>query len=461
MDRTPAADRGTSSARDRVARGAARATGAILRRTGAGGGSALPGTVLERLSPGFVERRAAAFGDGVVIVSGTNGKTTTASMLRTILRASGIQTAGNESGSNLRRGVASALMEAPATARMAVLEVDEAALPALVRAMRPRALVLTNVFRDQLDRYWETETIARHLADAMDAAPAGCRVIANADDPLLWHRAREHDVVGFGVASLVGAAATGSRADAEPEACPRCGETLSYAGRTIAHLGRARCTACSWASVAPEYEATVVSSSGMSGIVVKIRGHTIHLGIGGVHNAYNAAAALAAAAVLGVSEERAAKALEEFRPRFGRSEEFSAEGHAGWLFLMKNPAGAGVVIREVTEDERVGAVVVAVSDQIADGRDISWIWDVDFERLGAAGLPTVASGRRAADVAVRLKYAGESPVGVDPEPRGALRTAASAAGQGRSIAVLATYTAMLDVRRALTHSRRARLEDVG
>jgi len=461
MDAEAAAGRGTSSARDRVARGAARATGAVLRWTGAGGGSALPGTVLERLSPGFVERRAAGFADGVVVVSGTNGKTTTASMLRSILRHSGVETVGNESGSNLRRGVASALMDSPATARMAVIEADEAALPALVKALLPRVLVLTNVFRDQLDRYWETETIAAHLEAAMDAAPSGCRVVANADDPLLWHRAREHDVVGFGVAPFAGVESSAGGADAEPEACPRCGAPLTYSGRTIAHLGRARCTVCEWASVAPEYEATILSSQGVEGITLRIRGRTIDLPVGGVHNAYNAVAALAAAACVGVPEDRAARALESFRPRFGRSEEFSADGHLGWLFLMKNPAGAGVVIREVTEDPRIGAVVVSVSDQIADGRDISWIWDVDFERLEAAGLPTVASGRRAADVAVRMKYAGTAPVDVQPEPRAAIRAAADAAGDDGRVAVLATYTAMLEVRHALTRSRRGRLEDAG
>lgn len=461
MDGRITEDRGTGSARDRVARGAARATGAVLRWTGAGGGSALPGTVLERLSPGYVERRAAAFADGVVVVSGTNGKTTTASMLRSILRASGIETVGNESGSNLRRGVASALMNAPATARMAVIEADEAALPALTMALRPRVLVLTNVFRDQLDRYWETETIAGHLAAAMRAAPAGCRVVANADDPLLWHRAREHDVVGFGVAPFAREGDAAGGADAEPEACPRCGAPLTYTGRTIAHLGRAHCTACAWASVPPEYEATIVASHGVAGITVKIRGQTIELQVGGMHNAYNAAAALAAAACVGVPEDRAARALEAFRPRFGRAEEFASHGHQGWIFLMKNPAGAGVVIREVAEDGRIGAVVVAVSDQIADGRDISWIWDVDFERLAAAGLPAVASGRRAADVAVRMKYAGSPPIDVEPEPRAAIRAASGAAGEARGVAVLATYTAMLDVRHALTRSRRSRLEDAG
>jgi len=453
------ADRaGRPTLRDRTGRAAARTAGAVLRRTGAGGGTALPGIIVERLSPGFVSRRAGAFPAGVVAVSGTNGKTTTASMLRTILRAEGVATAGNESGSNLRRGIASALLEAPASAQTAVLEIDEAALPGLVRSVRPRLLVLTNVFRDQLDRYGETETIASHLAAAMSSLPAGARVVANADDPLLWHRAREHDVVGFGVEPVADAEA--GAADAEPEACPRCGDRLGYRGRTMAHLGRVHCPGCSWTSTAPEFEARVVESRGVGGLTVAIRGQEIRLPLGGIHNAYNAAGALAAADVLGVPPDRAGPALASFRPRFGRSEEMRVGGRPVWLLLMKNPAGAGVVIREVAEDARIGAVVVAVSDQVADGRDISWIWDADFERLESAGLPTVASGRRAPDTAVRLRYAGTAPTSVEPDLAAAIGAAADVAGEGRGVAVLATYTAMLECRRALTGSRRSRLEDL-
>jgi lipid II isoglutaminyl synthase (glutamine-hydrolysing) len=446
-----------ATARDRAARGVARTVGLGLRLTGAGGGTALPGTVLDRLSPGYLERRVRALTDGVVVVSGTNGKTTTASMLRSITRAAGIETAGNESGSNLRRGILSALIETPASARLGVFEVDEAALPGLTPELGPKILVLTNVFRDQLDRYGETETIAAHLAAAMRALPPRAQVLANADDPMLWHRAREHDGAGFGVEPIPGT--TESAADAEPEACPRCGAPLDYTGRTIAHLGRARCPSCLWASVPPEFEARILESRGLAGLSLEIRGQKIDLALGGVHNAYNAAAAVAAADALGIPIASSARALSAFRPRFGRSEEFSFEGRQGWLLLMKNPAGAGVVIREVVEDPRIGAAVVAVSDQIADGRDISWIWDADFERLGEARLPVVPSGRRAADVAVRLRYAGVESVQAEPEPRVALRAASRAAGDGRGVAVLATYTAMLDVRRALTRSRRDRLED--
>jgi UDP-N-acetylmuramyl tripeptide synthase len=435
----------------------ARAVGLGIRVTGAGGGSALPGLVLDRLSPGFIERRAGAFPDGVVVVSGTNGKTTTASMLRSILRAGGLETAGNESGSNLRRGIAVALADAPSTARIAVLEVDEAALPGLIAELRPKILVLTNVFRDQLDRFGETETIAAHLTAAMRALPAGAQVVANADDPLLWHRAREHDGAAFGVEPVPGT--TASAADAEPEACPRCGSPLAYAGRTIAHLGRARCPSCSWASVSPEFEARILDSRGLAGITLEIRGQKVLLALGGIHNAYNAAAAVAAADALGIPVATWAGALRAFQPRFGRSEEFSFAGHRGWVLLMKNPAGAGVVIREVVEDPRIGAAVVAVSDQIADGRDVSWIWDAEFERLAEARIPLVPSGRRADDVAVRLRYAGADALPAESEPESALRAAVRAAGDGRGVAVLATYTAMLDVRRTLTHSRRKRLED--
>ena len=446
-----------ATARDRAARRVARTVGLGLRLTGAGGGTALPGTVLDRLSPGYLERRVRGFADGVVVVSGTNGKTTTASMLRSILRSTGIETAGNESGSNLRRGILSALIETPLSARLAVFEVDEAALPALTPELRPKVLVLTNVFRDQLDRYGETETIAAHLSAAMRALPPEGQVVANADDPMLWHRAREHDGAGFGVEPIPGAAT--SAADAEPETCPRCGAQLEYTGRTLAHLGRARLPVLLLGVGSSRVRGADPGIAGPRRPHSGDPGQKIDLALGGVHNAYNAAAAVAAAEALGIPIATSARALSAFRPRFGRSEEFSFAGHRAWLLLMKNPAGAGVVIREVVEDPRIGATVVAVSDQVADGRDISWIWDADFERLGEARLPVVPSGRRAADVAVRMRYAGARAVTAEPDPRAALRAAARAAGDGRGVAVLATYTAMLDVRRALTHSRRDRLED--
>jgi UDP-N-acetylmuramyl tripeptide synthase len=445
------------SARDGLAAALARTAGRVLRVTGAGAGSALPGLVVERASPGYLRRRAAALTDGIVAVSGTNGKTTTSSMLRAILRAEGIATVGNESGSNLKRGIASAMLDAPDAARLGVLEIDEAALPALVPELRPRLVVLTNVFRDQLDRYGETETVANLLAAALRRLPSGAAVVANADDPLLWNAAREFGAVGFGLEPIAGA--VGERADAEPETCPRCGARLEYLGRTIAHLGQVRCPACSWASTAPEFRGRVERQDGVSAITVEISGHEVALRLGGVHNAYNAVAAVAAASLLGVPVPRAAEALRSFAPRFGRAEEVRLDDRPAWILLMKNPAGAGVVIDEVVADARIGAVVVAVSDNVADGRDISWIWDADFERLSAAGAPLVPAGRRAADVAVRLRYAGATPLPAQADPLAAMRSAMAACAPPSGVGVLATYTAMLDLRASLTRSRRGRLED--
>lgn len=453
---------GLVAVRDRAAAGLARAAGTVSRVVGAGGGSSLPGLVVERLSPGYVRRRTAGLPGGVVLVSGTNGKTTTASMLRLILRANGVVTAGNETGANLGRGVAAALLTAPPEARMGVFEVDEAALPAVVRDVSPRLLVLTNVFRDQLDRYGETETVARLLRRAAQAAPADAIVLANADDPLLWQSVGPQRPVGFGVGMPEQTNGTGDSpagAAGEPETCPACGADVVHLTRTVAHLGRVRCDACGWASAEPEYPAVVTGSSGVRRMRLEVAGQPVEVALGGLHNAYNVAAAMGAADLLGVPLRRSADALGTFRPRFGRAEELTVDGEPVWLLLMKNPAGAGAVIDQVVTDPGIGSAVVAVSDQIADGRDISWIWDADFEALARWGRPLVPSGRRAADVAVRLKYAGAEPLPAEPAARAAVGVARAAAPANPGVAILATYTAMLDVRQALGAGRRDRLSD--
>jgi len=183
------------------------------------------------------------------------------------------------------------------------------------------------------------------------------------------------------------------------------------------------------------------------------------LPVGGIHNAYNAVAAVAAAAELGIPPHRAISALEAFQARFGRSEELLFDGRPLWLALIKNPAGAGPVIRDVCTDERVGAVLVAISDRDADGRDVSWIWDVEFEGLVSLDAAMVAGGTRAADAAVRLKYAGRIPDAVELDPLAAVRAATGRCPPDGLVAVLATYTAMLDIREVLVGDRSTRVED--
>ena len=454
-----------------IAEAVARVAGKLSRLAGAGAGSSLPGVILERFAPNFVARRASLLPDGCMVVSGTNGKTTTASMIRAILAESGLAVIGNTTGANLYRGVATSLLEAPRSARMAVFEVDEGALPGLVPMLRPRVLVLTNVFRDQLDRFGEPERVASLLRRAADLLPSDAKVVANADDPHLWHAVADLRPIGYGVMMPTrdpaaspepGFAGRSARAttEGEPEACPSCGSQLTFSSRTLANLGRARCDHCGWHSAQPDYEARIESGAGLDSLAFEIRGTQVKLPMGGIHNAYNAAAAIAATGAVGVPLHTAIAALERFEPRFGRSEGLQLDGRPVWLALIKNPAGAGAVIQEVASDPRVGAAVISISDQTADGRDISWIWDADFERLVDLGIPLVPSGRRAYDTAVRLKYAGAEPESPHPDPMTAIRTAQARCRKDPCVvAVLATYTAMLDVRRAFARTRAGRVLD--
>ncbi len=339
---------------------------------------------------------------------------------------------------------------------MAVLEIDEACLPSLLVALRPRLIVLTNIFRDQLDRFGEPESLAAIFHQSIFAVPEGCEIIANADDPLLWHAVEGARPIGFGVEALGGRA---GGPDAEPDACPACGSALTYLARTMAHLGKVWCGVCRWRSNEPAVLAHIAHEAGLGGVDIRLGDVLVHLAVGGIHNAYNAAAAWAAAGALGISPGKIAAALESYRPRFGRSEELSIDGHPVHLMLMKNPAGAGALIEQVASDPRVGAVVVAVSDRVADGRDTSWIWDTDMEHLADVGVPVVASGTRAADVAVRLKYAGAEPASIEPRPLAAARVALGLCPPERLVVMLATYTSMLGIRRAAHHGRRYRVSD--
>lgn len=446
-------------ARDALAVGLARTTRRLSRLSRIGAGSSLPGVVAEALSPGFTSRRAAAVPEGVVVVSGTNGKTTTAAMIGAIFSRAGIPTFGNDTGANLRQGIAAALVEAPAGVRKAVFEVDEGALPSMVSALRPHLLVLTNVFRDQLDRFGETERVVALIREACDLLPAGAAIIANGDDPLLRAALAGRHYVSFGVRSEPEDPTRRGVASAEPEVCPRCGEGLSYEVRTVGHLGRYRCPACSWGWMPTDVEIRVVQRRGLSSIELETEGMAFTLPVGGVYNAYNAAAALAVARFSGICPQPAIAALRLFQPRFGRLEQLTVDGRKVWLALMKNPGSADALIQEIAGDPMLGAVVIALNDAAADGHDVSWIWDVNLEELTAAGVRCVPSGSRAADVAVRLKYTCARVERAQRRPLDAIRTAIALGDHMHPPVVLATYTAMLEVRTALS-GRVARLTDI-
>jgi UDP-N-acetylmuramyl tripeptide synthase len=448
----------SARARDAFAATVASAAGRASRAAHLGGGSSIPGVLLDVLSPGFAGHRAARLPGGVVLVSGTNGKTTVASMVRSILRATGDPTVGNDTGANLHRGIATALLEMPRDARSAVFEVDEAALPATAHELAPRVLVLTNVFRDQMDRFGETERVVGLLGSAAAMLPASSTIVANADDPALWAAVGDREPLAFGVTLPETAAGEPVAFAREAELCPRCGARLVYDAHTIAHLGVWRCEACGLARPRPAIVGEVVSVEGLRAVRVRVDDEVVEVPTGGVHSAYNAVAALAAAQALGIDRRAAIEALERFQPRFGRTERLEVDGRTVWLTLMKNPAGADVLVRAIASDPRMGAVVLAVNDGLADGRDISWIWDVDVERLVAEGHRFVAAGGRADDMAVRVRYAGGEVGTVAPDLTDAIRAALAATPADRDPVVLASYTAMLDLRAAFA-GRRGRLHD--
>jgi len=443
---------------DAAVRGVVSAVRGACRLTRIGGGTSLPGLLVQRLDPGFVARRAMSIDRGTVVVSGTNGKTTTAAMISAVLAANGEEVVTNHSGANLFRGVAAVLARAPTSASAAVFEVDEGALERLVPMLRPKVLVLTNVFRDQLDRFGEPETVARLLREAAEGLPPGTAIVANADDPLLWHSLQHLRPIGFGVRGA--GARSAARLEGEPERCPRCEGSLSYARRTIAHLGQARCGRCGWRSREPDHTAVVAGPAGLASMALSIQDRSLRLQLGGIHNAYNAAAAIAAATALDVPIDDSVRALEAFHASFGRTEELVFRDRPLWLLLAKNPAGTSATVGQVLAQDDARTVVIMVNDRSADGRDVSWIWDADFESLVRGGRRIVAGGTRAAEVAVRIKYAGGSVIGAEEDAARALSAAAEASDPRETLCVLATYTAMLEVRKAVLDSRVARVEEM-
>jgi UDP-N-acetylmuramyl tripeptide synthase len=381
-------------------------------------------------------------------------------MLASILHAAGRNVLTNPSGANLYRGVASALASSHHVEDVAVFEVDEGALPRVSADVEPAVLVLTNVFRDQLDRFGEPENVARLLAETAHALPAGSSIVANADDPLLWHAVEDLDPIGFGV-RLLGSSRTRSGRDADPEICPQCGSATRYRRRTLAHLGLVDCLDCGWASPTPAFVAEVADDGLLDRLHLSVDELSCELQVGGVHNAYNAVASVAAASVLGVAPTLSIEALASVEARFGRSEWLAFANRSFRILLAKNPASCVTGTQQIASDRRIRGVVVMVNDRTADSRDISWIWDGGLEALADLHVPIIAAGIRAADVALRFRYAGGSVDAVEPDVGRLLEAVAALTEPGDHVAVLATYTAMLEFRRAVLGSRRARVAEMG
>lgn len=442
---------------------AAKAAAALSQRLKMGGGTALPGLVAERIDPNIVPEMARRLGQGSVIVTGTNGKTTTARLLRGIVRAAGLRPVANRAGSNLMRGIAAALAQAAgldggfpgAKRRLGLFEVDEATVPEAARALRPRLVLFTNLFRDQLDRYGEVEHVAAVWRDAVEALGDSATVVLNADDPSVaaLTQAATGRVLFYGVEDT-SRESEGLEHAADARWCSSCGSELVYSVVFYGHLGHWHCGAhCGIARRSPRVVATRIEMEPEgTRLMITMPGGEVsaRLPLTGLYNAYNALAAVAAAVALGIEPEAIERGLGSFRAAFGRQERLTVGGRRVQVILAKNPAGLNEVLRTIIADGEEKDVALFLNDGIADGRDVSWIWDVDFDLLAGKVRSLTVSGNRAWDMALRLKYAGlETLSEVEEDTATALRRALRATPEDGNLYVVPTYTAMLQVRSML------------
>ncbi len=388
---------------------------ALSRLFRLGAGATWPGEIALRLDPNIISKIAPK---NIILVAGTNGKTTTTLMIKHIL---GSRVVTNASGANLLNGIVSAIITSPRY-EWGVFEVDENTLASVMSNVKcqmsngkqKRIVVLLNLFRDQLDRYGEVDTIADNWKKALGNFSG--QLIANADDPLIASLGNKKTMY-FGLNDASQYMEKMEHAT-DSSFCPRCGTKLVYKGMYYSHIGDWHCPKCK--NKRPDLDIS-----------------TWEYPLPGLYNRYNTLAAVAVAQSLGIPSD-----LAGFHPAFGRQEEFMIGGKKVKIFLSKNPAGFNESLRTVIQ---LGAkqILFVLNDRIPDGRDVSWIWDVDFEMV-PENVKVFASGDRVYDMALRLKYAGVRDVGVIREI-GDIRESMQ-----NDVYILATYSAMLDVRKILT-----------
>lgn len=440
---------------------ASKVSGALIRRLGRGGGTAAPGLIANAIDPNMLNKLSRRIEGGNIVVAGTNGKTTTSRMLADILEAAGQKVIHNRSGSNLVRGISSAFAEQSSAfgvpaGNVAVIETDEAAFPDVVRRTKPRLILLLNLFRDQLDRYGELDTIAAHWKTALNELQPGQVVLVNADDPSLAYLSDEIPATRctFGIRDsrhlleeLPHAADSGR--------CRRCGAELRYDRLFLSHLGDYHCDNCGFTRPALDYAAQDVSLNGLDSVSFTLQRSgaetPMMVAVPGLYNAYNALAAAAAAIEVGVAPHIVVDSLQQFRAAFGRIERIDYRGRRLVIVLIKNPVGFNEVLRMLSLGGLADPMLVVINDLDADGRDVSWLWDVDVEQLVAVESPLYTAGIRGADMAVRFKYAGIPEERITPlgDLRQALDDFVDRVPEGGTAYILPTYTAMLELREML------------
>jgi len=406
-----------------------------------GAGATWPGEIALRISPHILSVLGKQFKKGIILIVGTNGKTTTSLMIRTILSYEGYEVITNDSGANLLNGLVSACIKKGigmdrSSAEWGVFEVDENSLPIILRYISPKMIVLLNLFRDQLDRYGEVDIIAEKWGIALKKISQDTTLVCNADDPLIASIAKKtgKSSVYFGL-SIKTVQDAGIDHATDSIFCMNCGSRLSYANYYFSHLGEWFCKGCgekrpkltldSWESPLP-----------------------------GLYNEYNTMAAALTVLKLGIQPRHIKEALIDFIPAFGRQEEQIVDEKKVKILLSKNPAGFNASLRTAL-DMKPKVLLLALNDRIPDGRDVSWIWDVDFEMI-PADCKIIVSGDRVYDMALRIEYSATGykrletrKMIVEPDLKKAINKGLETILRGETYYILATYSAMLDIRKII------------
>ncbi|MZP29309.1 DUF1727 domain-containing protein [Heliobacterium undosum] len=438
----------------------------LNRRIGHGGTS-FPGGLGRRIAPGLLSALAAQLKQGAMVITGTNGKTTTSKMLAEMIAASKLTLTHNRAGANLVGGITAAFIESASIggsigSDLGVIEVDEATIPQLVREVRPRGVVVTNFFRDQLDRFGELDKTVTLVEEALALLPPQSVAILNADDPLVASIGRRYRgrVLYFGIDDR----SYGSREmtqSAETRFCRLCGHPLAYDWFFFGQLGHYRCVHCGFERPQPKIRVSAIELKGEEGSAFTVNAPQgnwrVELSTPGFYNIYNALAATAAALRLDLPEPSIRAGLQGYRTNFGRMERLELDdGRRAFLALIKNPTGCDEVLRTLTQNRGPKRLLVIINDNAADGRDISWLWDADFEAL-APVLPELrsisTSGLRGEDMALRLHYAGvpADAISYEPDISHAIAAALEMTSPEETLYILPTYTALLESKTALAN----------
>ena len=433
-----------------------RTAGLASRALHRGGGTSIAGLVAARVHPGVVRVLSRRLSEGAVLVCGTNGKTTTSRLLASAAQAAGWHTVHNRAGANLMGGITAALLAGPAD--LGIFEVDEAVLPRAIAELSPRLVLCLNLFRDQLDRYGEIDHLTRQWAAALASLPRTATVILNADDPRIA-------ALGRGLSCRQLTFGLNAARDEEPSIehaadsvrCPFCAAALQFERVAYGHLGCYRCPGCGWTRPQPDLEAAELRV-GLDDTRFTLDGGEVTVQLPGLYNAGNAVAAYAAAKALNMPLAMVRAAIADFRPAFGRTELLHIGGRSLRLLLAKNPVGCNEVLRTILRDPEPLHLCLALNDRAADGADVSWIWDVDFEMLAGRCQRLLLAGTRAEELALRLKYAGLPPelLCLERDPYAAVQRLLDGMPAGGRAYVVPTYTGLLDLYASLAAAGLAR-----